>query len=217
MKDKKDNLKAVNQDFSKYDQVEKKQVYNLSEIEGEDEFDENYIIKTVDMSGFLTGNLQEIEKFSQDLGEAMEKIGFVILTGHGIDINIFSEARKKIIEFFEDIPEIERIPYKAKRQGSVNQGYFPINETTIIHPDLVKGWVFCRRAFNMNNDPDYNEKDYWPRPGYEPFFRELCKAKETIILPIRQSILRYLKCDPHSFDKKLTDTNFGFRLNYCPA
>ena len=217
MKDKKDNLKAVNQDFSKYDQVEKKQVYNLSEIEGEDEFDENYIIKTVDMSGFLTGNLQEIEKFSQDLGEAMEKIGFVILTGHGIDINIFSEARKKIIEFFEDIPEVERIPYKAKRQGSVNQGYFPINETTIIHPDLVKGWVFCRRAFNMNNDPDYNEKDYWPRPGYEPFFRELCKAKETIILPIMQSILRYLKCDPHSFDKKLTDTNFGFRLNYYPA
>jgi len=217
MKDKKDNLKAVNQDFSKYDQVEKKQVYNLSEIEGEDEFDENYIIKTVDMSGFITGNLQEIEKFSQDLGEAMEKIGFVILTGHGIDINIFSEARKKIIEFFEDIPEVERIPYKAKRQGSVNQGYFPINETTIIHPDLVKGWVFCRRAFNMNNDPDYNEKDYWPRPGYEPFFRELCKAKETIILPIMQSILRYLKCDPHSFDKKLTDTNFGFRLNYYPA
>ena len=32
-----------------------------------------------------------------------------------------------------------------------------------------------------------------------------------------QSILRYLKCDPHSFDKKLTDTNFGFRLNYYPA
>ena len=34
MKDKKDNIKAVNQDFIKYDQVEKTQVYNLSEIEG---------------------------------------------------------------------------------------------------------------------------------------------------------------------------------------
>jgi len=217
MKDQKDNLKAINQDFSKYDQVEKKQIYNLSEIEGEDEFDENYKIKTVDMSGFLTGDPHEIEKFSQDLGEAMEKIGFVILTGHGIDTNLFSQARKKIIEFFEDIPEEERILYKAKRQGSVNQGYFPINETTIIHPDLVKGWVFCRRAFNMNNDANFNEKEYWPRPGYEPFFRELCKAKETLILPIMQGILRYLKCDPHSFDKRLTDTNFGFRLNYYPA
>jgi isopenicillin N synthase-like dioxygenase len=147
----------------------------------------------------------------------MEKIGFVILTGHGIDPNLFSEARKKIMAFFEEIPEVERLPYKAKRHGSVNQGYFPINETTIIHPDLVKGWVFCRRAFNFDNNPDYNEKAFWPRVGYEPFFRKLCQAKEALILPIMQSILRYLKCDPHSFDKKLTRTNFGFRLNYYPA
>ena len=213
----KDNIKAVNQDFSQYDQVEKKQVYHLSEIEGEDEFDDDYIIQTVDMSGFRSGDPEEIEKFSQALGQAMEKIGFVILTGHGIDPSLFSEARKKIIAFFEEIPESERIPYKAKRHGSVNQGYFPINETTIIHPDLVKGWVFCRRAFNLDNNPDYNEKEFWPRSGYEPFFRELCQAKETIILPIMQSILRYLKCDAHSFDKKLTNTNFGFRLNYYPA
>jgi isopenicillin N synthase-like dioxygenase len=217
MKHPKDNLKAVNQDFIKYDQVEKKQVYNLSEIEGEDVFDEGYEIKTVDMSGFLSGDTKAIERFSQELGEAMENIGFVILTGHGIDTNLFSEARKKIISFFEDIPEEERLPYKAKRHGSVNQGYFPINETTIIHPDLVKGWVFCRRGLNMDNDPNFNEIDYWPRPGYEPFFRELCKANETIILPIMQGILQYLKCNPNSYDEKLTKTNFGFRLNYYPA
>ena len=217
MKDKKKVLKVVNQDFIKYDQVEKKQVYNLSEIEGEDQFDEDYKIKTVDMSGFLTGEPEEIEKFSQELGQAMENIGFVILTGHGINTDLFSEARKKIIQFFEDIPEEARIPYKAQRFGSVNQGYFPINETTIIHPDLVKGWVFCRRALNMNNQANFNEKEFWPRTGYEPFFRELCQANETIILPIMQGILRYLKCDPHSYDKKLTEPNFGFRLNYYPA
>ncbi|MBN4062504.1 isopenicillin N synthase family oxygenase, partial [Bacteroidales bacterium AH-315-I05] len=72
-------------------------------------------------------------------------------------------------------------------------------------------------AFNMNNQTNFNEKEFWPRPGYEPFFRELCKANETIILPIMQGILRYLKCDPHCYDKKLTETNFGFRLNYYPA
>ena len=31
-----------------------------------------------------------------------------------------------------------------------------------------------------------------------------------------QSILRYLNCDPHLYDQKLTNTNFGFRLNYYP-
>ena len=97
MKDKKNNLKAVNQDFSQYDQVEKKQVYNLSEIEGEEEFDEDFIIQTVDMAGFLTGDPEKVDQFSQDLGRAMEKIGFVILTGHGIDPALFSQARAKII------------------------------------------------------------------------------------------------------------------------
>jgi isopenicillin N synthase-like dioxygenase len=217
MKDQKSNLKAVNQDFSQYDQVEKKQVYNLSEIEGEDEFDEDFVIQSVDMAGLITGDPEKVEQFSQELGRAMEKIGFVILTGHGIDPALFSQAREKIVEFFELISEEERLPYKAIRQGSVNQGYFPINETTIIHPDLVKGWVFCRRALNMNDQPNFNEKEFWPRPGYEPFFRELCQANETIILPIMQGILRYLKCDPHGYDKKLTKTNFGFRLNYYPA
>jgi isopenicillin N synthase-like dioxygenase len=77
--------------------------------------------------------------------------------------------------------------------------------------------VFCRRAFNWNEDENFDEKAYWPRVGYEPFFRELCKAKQTIILPIMHGILQYLKCDPHYYDKKLTDTNFGFRLNYYPA
>ena len=51
----------------------------------------------------------------------------------------------------------------------------------------------------------------------KPDFRELVKAHEALIKPIMQSILTYLKCDPHSYDDKLTKTNFGFRLNYYPA
>ena len=31
-----------------------------------------------------------------------------------------------------------------------------------------------------------------------------------------QSILRYLDCPENLYDEKLTDTNFGFRLNYYP-
>ncbi|MFQ5651467.1 MAG: 2OG-Fe(II) oxygenase family protein [bacterium] len=42
------------------------------------------------------------------------------------------------------------------------------------------------------------------------------QAHETLILPIIQSILRYLGGDPHLYDQRLTGTNFGFRLNYYP-
>lgn len=60
----------------------------------------------------------------------------------------------------------------------------------------------------------------WARDAYlrdaEPFFRGLCLEHEKLILPITQSIFRYLGVDPHLYDEKLTGTNFGLRLNYYP-
>lgn len=215
---KEHGIDAVNQEFKKYEQVEKDQTYNLAENEAEDQFDNDYVIETCDLTQFFEGGEEGKKAFSEKLGRAMEGIGFVVLTGHGVDTALYDEAEEKTREIFEDISLEERMPFEAERHGSVNQGYFPIKETTIIHPDLVEGWVFCRRAFDMpgNRNPDFKVSDFWPKPNYEPFFRSLCQAHERLILPIMQSILGYLGCDPHAYDKKLTNTNFGFRLNYYP-
>jgi len=210
-------IDANSRQFSEYDQVEKNQNYRLADSNFQDQYDNAFEIKTCDMSSLLQGKDGAEVEFSQKLGSAMEEIGFAVITGHGIDTQLYQTAEEKIIEFFDPKYADLRQPYLAKRHGSVNQGYFPIKETTIIHPDLVEGWVFCRRAFNMNDDPNYQEKIFWPRANFEPFFRELCLAHEKLILPIMQSILRYLKCEPNSFDRKLTQTNFGFRLNYYPS
>ena len=130
---------------------------------------------------------------------------------------LIADAERATAELFETVPVAERMPYLARRHGSVNQGYFPIEETTIIHPDLVEGWVFCRRAFDLDGNPDFDERAFWPRPGFEQRFRALVQAQERLILPVMQSVLRYLGCDPHLYDTRLTGTNFGFRLNYYPA
>ncbi len=211
-----DGIKASNQDFNKYDQVDKQQNYKLVEDQSTDQFDDEFKIRTCDMRKFFEGGIAGKEEFAKELGEALESIGFAILTGHGVDTNLYKEGQQKTREIFEDITYEERMKYKAERHGSVNQGYFPMKTTTIIHPDLVEGWVFCRRAFNLDNDPNYNEQDFWPTGNYEPFFRQLIQSHEGLVLPIMQSILRYLDCDPHLYDEKLRGTNFGFRLNYYP-
>jgi len=209
-------ITALNQDFSRYDQVKKEQTYHLAENEKEDQFDEEYEIKTCDLRQFFAGGEEGKKKFAQELGTALEGIGFAILTGHGVDPKLYAQAKEQTCELFAKTTREERMKYRAQRFGSVNQGYFPIKETTIIHPDLVEGWVFCRRAFNLDDDPNYQEERFWPLPGFEPFFRQICSHHERLILPIMQSILRYLECDPHLYDRKLTRTNFGFRLNYYP-
>ena len=211
-----DGIKATNQDFNQFEQVNKTHNYSLSENDERDLYDEEYQIKTCDLGLFFSGGAEGKKQFAQDLGEALEGIGFAILTGHGVDTNLYLEAQQKVREIFEDISLKERLPYKAERHGSVNQGYFPMKETTIIHPDLVEGWVFCRRAFNLDKNANFDEKNFWPKTGYEAFFRQIIEAHEALILPIMQSILSYLGCDSHLYDEKLTGTNFGFRLNYYP-
>jgi isopenicillin N synthase-like dioxygenase len=108
--------------------------------------------------------------------------------------------------------------FRAERYGSVNQGYFPIEETSDIHPDLVEGWVWCRRAFDIPQERDapFRAEDFWPRADYEPYFRRLANAHEPLFKPIMQAMLQGIGCDPHLYDHKLTRTNFGMRLNYYP-
>lgn len=92
--DQEKGVNSVNQEFKKYEQVNKNQTYNLSEKEGEDQFDEEYQIKIADISLFHDG--EEGKKiFAKQLGEAMQGIGFAILSGHGIDASLYSEAEKK--------------------------------------------------------------------------------------------------------------------------
>jgi isopenicillin N synthase-like dioxygenase len=208
-------VKAVNQDFKKYDQVNKAQTYALAESDDRDLYDEDYRIRTCDLDEFFRGGEAGKDRFAAELGRAMEEIGFSILINHGVDATLFPEAERRTIDFFESTPLDEKLKHRAARFGSVSQGYFPIKETSDIHPDLVEGWVFCRRAFALNG-ADFKESGFWPRPGFEPFFRRLVLQNEKLILPIMQSILRYLGCDPHLYDERLTGTNFGLRLNYYP-
>ena len=217
MSDRKaEGIDATNQAFRRYDQVEKKQEYHLAEAQHAEAFDEETRIPICDLGRFLRGNESDKNAFAGELGDALRRLGFAILEGHGVDTRLYDEADQRILEVFTQVPLEEKLRYRAQRFGSVNQGYFPIKETTDIHPDLVEGWVFCRRAFDLDDDPAYREEDFWPGSGLEPVFRRVAQAHERLIHPVMQSLLRSLGCDPHLYDRRLTGTNFGLRLNYYP-
>jgi isopenicillin N synthase-like dioxygenase len=211
-------IDAENLDFARYEQVDKKQRYHLAEASHEEAFDETYRIKSCDIGRFLHGGDTERKAFAEELGGALREIGFAILEGHGTDPKLYDQANDKVIELFTRTSLEEKLRFRAQRHGSVNQGYFPLKETSDIHPDLVEGWVFCRRAFDLADDPAQRTRveDFWPLPELEPFFRRMCLEHERLILPVMQSILMFLGCDPHLYDRKLTRTNFGQRLNYYP-
>lgn len=206
---------GCNQELRAYEQVEKLQRYRLAEGAGE-EFDEDFVLRPCDLSLLDSPRAADRDRLIAELGESLEDTGFAILSGHGVDPALYAETHRRTRAFFETHPLEAKLRYRARRQGSVNQGYFPIRETTAIHPDLVEGWVFCRRAFDLAEDPAWDEAAFWPSPGWEPFFRRVVLAGEQLILPIMRAVLSYLGEVPSLFDGRLTGTNFGFRLNYYP-
>ena len=81
----------LNQDWIRYEQVEKRQSYHLAE-DAREEFDDEFEVRTCDMRK---------PTFAQDLGEALHEIGFAILEGHGVDPALYDEAEERIVEMFE--------------------------------------------------------------------------------------------------------------------
>ena len=212
-------VSSTNQEFTEFEQVNKKHTYHLADT-GTEEFDESFEFQRVSMKKILQQNPseQDLQDFAQELGSALSEIGFAILCDTNIDPDWYDTMDKEIQKFFEGLSMEEKQRFKAQRHGSVNQGYFGVKETSNIHPDLVEGWVFCRRAFELpenRRDPNLKVTDFWPSEENEKFFRQHVEKHEPLIKPIMQSILRYLKSPLDQYP--LNNTNFGFRLNYYPS
>ena len=211
------DIDSVNQQFIRYDQVRKAHTYRLAEHPS-DEFDEDYEIPTLDFEPFLRGNAADKARLADAFAGALEEIGFAVLVGHGVDPVLYDAMEELTRELFTATSLGEKMRFRAARHGSVNQGYFPIEETSDIHPDLVEGWVWCRRAFDLpqHRDGPFRPEDFWPRAELERQARRLVLAHEQLFKPIAQAMLQGLGCDPHLLDDKLTETNFGLRFNYYP-
>ena len=211
------DVNALNREFTRYDQVEKSHTYRLAE-HASDAFDDDYEIAVLDFGQFLNGDTGDKAKFVEAFGAAVQDIGFTVLTGHGVDASLYDDMHDLVIEFFESQSLDQKTQFRAQRQGSVNQGYFPMEETSDIHPDQVEGWVFCRRAFDLDKERSrqFQADAFWPDARFEREFRRLVLSHEQLIIPIAQAMFQSLGCDPHIYDKKLTETNFGLRLNYYP-
>jgi len=208
---------SLNRDFEKYDQVRKPHTYRLAEDE-RDEFDEDYEIATLDFAPFLHGDAADKARFADHFVSALRDIGFAVLTNHGVDPALYEELHDGVVNLFTSTPLAQKMRFRAARFGSVSQGYFPLEETSDIHPDLVEGWVWCRRAFDIpqQRDGPFEAEEFWPDASFEPYFRRLVLAHEPLFKPIARAMFMGLDVDPHIYDRKLTETNFGLRLNYYP-
>lgn len=209
---------TTNLEHQRFEQVEKDKVYFHAE-QASEEFEEDTRLETLSLAQLRHGSAEEVRAFGEALHRGMADLGFVYLRDHGIAPALFEEADRRTQAFFEETPEETKLRFKAQRFGSVNQGYFPYKKSTAMHPDLVEGWVFASRAFNLENRPDGERElaKFWPKPADEPFYRRLYEALEPLALPLMRSILTGFGCPADLYDARLTGTLCALRLNYYPG
>lgn len=209
-------IDATSMDFARYDQVRKPVDYRLAEASGAETFDESFCVRTCDYRLAVSSDPADRARFAQTFGEALREIGFAVLEHTGIDAALYDDAERHVFELFESTPLADKLRFRAARHGSINQGYFPVEQTSDIHPDLVEGWVFCRRAFDCDDVPGWSGREFWPDVRFEACFRQICRAHEHMILPLMRSVLTYFGCHPKLYDQRLSHTNYALRLNYYP-
>ena len=120
-----------------------------------DAFDEDYEIATLDFAPFLHGDARREGALRRGVrgGAAGDR-----LRGPDRPRRRYRALRRRCTTTCSSCSprprSTEKMRFRAARHGSVSQGYFPIEETSEIHPDLVEGWVWCRRAFDIPQERD---------------------------------------------------------------
>jgi hypothetical protein len=159
---------ALNQDFSRYDQVRKAHTYRLAEHES-DEFDEDYEIATLDFGPFLRGDARDKARFAAEFGAALQEIGFAVLTGHGVDPALYDDMHDGVARpvHLDPARGEDALPGRAPRLGQ--PGLFPDrgDQRHPSRPGRRLGLVPARLRHPQDRDGPFRAEDYWPRAEYE--------------------------------------------------
>ena len=81
----------------------------------------------------------------------------------------------------------------------------------------MEGWVFCRRAFDLGQDPDWDEAEFWPSPGWEAFFRQVVLAHERLIHPDHAVHPRLPRRGPRALRRASHRDQLRFPAELLPA
>eukprot|EP01060_Flectonema_neradi_P007477 TRINITY_DN15219_c0_g1_i1.p1 TRINITY_DN15219_c0_g1~~TRINITY_DN15219_c0_g1_i1.p1 ORF type:complete len:837 (+),score=87.96 TRINITY_DN15219_c0_g1_i1:42-2552(+) len=183
---------------------------------GEEVFNEDFEIETIDFKLFMTNK----REFSDKLGKAMEDTGFCVLRNchelTGYTASDYERVDAEIRSLFQStVSTKQKYAASRPRTASVNQGYFGHKQTSGIHPDLVEGWVFSSPAF----DPSVAH-NYWPDSEPAEFFKEYVASHLKLVSPLTQAVLTYLGLSSSEVEawcsERVCPPQHALRLNYYP-
>jgi isopenicillin N synthase-like dioxygenase len=161
------------------------------------------------------------EQTVRTIGEALERFGFVALSGHGIDDELLADAYRVAGELFELDDEVKRA-YETPHDGR-QRGYTPHGTEHAKgqpHADLKEFWHVGRQVPADHPDALSGElpTNQWPAelPVMQPTFLELFRQMEHFGDQLLAVIAEHLGWPSDAFAPQTRDGNSVLRIIHYP-
>ena len=152
-------------------------------------------IPTVDFALARSPDKEDRKAFTQQVGDALQDIGFFALVNHGIDTQLIAEAYTQCDRFFDLVEDVKRSylhPNIAHQRGYTAFGIEHAKDNPA--PDLKEFWQTGRAYPSDGEVPTYPE-NVWPNahaPEFKATIEELYTGMEELSKKLLAACSRYL-------------------------
>ena len=186
-------------------------------------------IPVIDIAPYLAGDAEATAELARRIDDACRSVGFLLITGHGIDPRLIAETRRVAMEFFA-LPAAAKMAYKIppdRYRGYTSPGSESLAASygQDTPPDL-------KESFNIGPvdvpDDDYHSPEragaffapnWWPAevPAMEAVWSRYYRAMETLATELMRLFALALGLPERTFDDKVDHhiTNLSI-IHYPP-
>ena len=82
-------------------------------------------IPLIDLGPYFAGGHADRQRVAGEVNRACERIGFFLISGHGVDPALCERARDASRAFF-DLPPEEKLAIRQRQDDKANRGYEPL-------------------------------------------------------------------------------------------
>lgn len=181
-------------------------------------------VPTIDLSAWRTGSADERAAIAAEVDSALQRVGFLLVAGHGVSDEQRAEVRAAARSFFALAPEV-KAPYAVPPggRGWIARGAEAnaASEGTASPPDLKESYAIG--ADDPVGDPEVDAEwfppNVWPgeQPGLRPSFEAYTEVMKTLADDLLSLLGSALGLAEDTFTAHTKHPTWTFQVNWYPS
>ncbi len=186
-------------------------------------------IPLIDLAAFSSASEAERSRVVAEVRKALEDIGFLIISGHGVSEELIAKVNQVSLDFF-DLPEDKKMQFCPEKAGSRGYNAFKGRSVGIAqNPNIGRSLQesFAVGRVDVPDDPFFFTREaghsfapnIWPDEpsAFEPLMKDYYRAMDNTYRLIMRLFAIALDLPERYFDQYIDKHGSLLRLTHYPA